>query len=203
IGKCYNQGSDIKKGIDYSTRALKLAQSINLGEVILESAGELSRAYAKIKQFDRAYKYLLLFKEKSDELKNEEKTKKITQLEMQYEFDKKQQQAQHEHDKQQRQVQLELEKRKSLISVLIMSSVLLVLLLFFIYSRFHLKKKSNIVIRAEKEKAVKANKAKSEFLANMSHELRTPLNAVIGFSELLSSMALDPRQKSYTRSIST
>ncbi len=203
IGNCYNQGSNIKKGIDYLTRALKLAQSINLGEVILDSAGELSRAYAKIKQFDRAYKYLLLFKEKSDEMKNKEKTKKITQLETQYEFDKEKQKAQHEFDKQQQQVQLELEKRKSLVSTLIMSSVLLVLLLFVTLNRFRLKKKANIVIQGEKEKAVKANKAKSEFLANMSHELRTPLNAVIGFSELLSSMVMDPKQKSYTRSIST
>ncbi|MCP5053968.1 MAG: tetratricopeptide repeat protein, partial [bacterium] len=203
IGMCYNQGSDIKKGIDYLTRALKLAQAIKQAKVIKDSAGELSRAYAKIKQFEKAYQYHVLFKEKSDEMRNEEKTKKITQLAMQYEFDKKQRQAQHEHDKQQRQVQLQLEKRKSLISTLIMSSVLLVLLLFFIYSRFHLKKKSNIIIRAEKEKAVKANKAKSEFLANMSHELRTPLNAVIGFSELLSPMTTDPKQKSYIQSIRT
>ncbi|MCP4371141.1 MAG: hypothetical protein GY797_23955, partial [Deltaproteobacteria bacterium] len=179
------------------------AQAIKQADIIINSAGELSRAYAKIKQFDRAYKYLLLFKEKSDEMKNKEKDKKITQMAMQYQFDKKQRQVQHEHDKQQQQVQLQLEKRKSLISVLIMSSVMLVLLLFFIYSRFHLKKKANIVIQAEKEKAVKANKAKSEFLANMSHELRTPLNAVIGFSQLLSSMVMDPKQKSYTRSIST
>ncbi|MCP4717410.1 MAG: response regulator, partial [Deltaproteobacteria bacterium] len=91
----------------------------------------------------------------------------------------------------------------SLVSALIVSSGLLVLLLFFIYSRFHLKKKSNIIIRAEKEKAVKANKAKSEFLANMSHELRTPLNAVIGFSELLSAMAVEQKQRSYTQSIRT
>jgi PAS domain S-box-containing protein len=54
-----------------------------------------------------------------------------------------------------------------------------------------------------KEDADDANQAKSEFLANMSHEIRTPLNAVTGFSELLSSLVYDPKQKSYLQSIKT
>ncbi|NIN33604.1 MAG: response regulator, partial [Gammaproteobacteria bacterium] len=54
-----------------------------------------------------------------------------------------------------------------------------------------------------REAAEEANQAKSEFLANMSHELRTPLNAVIGFSELLFSMAFDQKQRNYIHSIRT
>ncbi len=50
-------------------------------------------------------------------------------------------------------------------------------------------------------KADAANRAKSEFLANMSHELRTPLNAVTGFSELLSALVSDKKQKNYLDSI--
>lgn len=48
-----------------------------------------------------------------------------------------------------------------------------------------------------------SNKAKSEFLANMSHEIRTPLNAVIGFSDLLSTVITDKKQKDYVDSINT
>lgn len=54
-----------------------------------------------------------------------------------------------------------------------------------------------------KEDAEAANRAKSEFLANMSHELRTPLNAVTGFSEFLSSIVSDRKEKSYLDAIKT
>ncbi len=49
--------------------------------------------------------------------------------------------------------------------------------------------------------AIRANNAKSVFLANMSHDLRTPLNAVTGFSELLTSMVTDKKQKNYLNAI--
>jgi signal transduction histidine kinase len=47
------------------------------------------------------------------------------------------------------------------------------------------RKRVQVQILAEKERAEVANRTMTEFLANMSHELRTPLNAIIGFSEIL------------------
>ncbi|MCP4352263.1 MAG: response regulator [Desulfobacterales bacterium] len=63
--------------------------------------------------------------------------------------------------------------------------------------------KTFLKLEESRIKADAANRAKSEFLANMSHELRTPLNAVTGFSELLSSLVSDRKQKSYLASIKT
>ena len=49
--------------------------------------------------------------------------------------------------------------------------------------------------------AEQASEAKSQFLATLSHEVRTPMTGVLGMSELLLEMPLDPRQHSYVAAI--
>jgi cell cycle sensor histidine kinase DivJ len=49
-------------------------------------------------------------------------------------------------------------------------------------------------IAAARRQSELAMAGKTRFLANVSHELRTPLNAIIGFSEMLASEDLEPRE---------
>ncbi len=64
-----------------------------------------------------------------------------------------------------------------------------------------MERKQNEAAEREIVAAVAANEAKSAFLATMGHEIRTPLNAVTGFSELLSALVTDEKQKSYLSAI--
>jgi signal transduction histidine kinase len=48
------------------------------------------------------------------------------------------------------------------------------------------------------------NRIKSDFMATMSHELRTPLNSILGFSDVLGTIAtLTEKQKKYVENINT
>jgi len=48
-----------------------------------------------------------------------------------------------------------------------------------------------ILLRHSKRQSDASNRAKSTFLAHMSHELRTPMTAIIGYTDAISSGALD------------
>ena len=54
--------------------------------------------------------------------------------------------------------------------------------------------KMNVQLTAERDKALKAERAKSYFFSTVSHDIRTPLNSIIGFSEMLQLGIDDPEE---------
>lgn len=69
--------------------------------------------------------------------------------------------------------------------------VFVTVLTFFVLFR-RSEKRSNELLRMEKERAEAANRAKSDFLSQMSHEIRTPLNGIMGMVQLGKNHIDDP-----------
>lgn len=56
-------------------------------------------------------------------------------------------------------------------------------------------KKMMLQLVEAKEKAEESERMKSAFLANISHEIRTPLNSIVGFSDIIATSELKPKEK--------
>lgn len=201
IGECYKERKEYKKAVRNLTAALEIARSIDEPERIKNAAQGLSEAYAKIGRYELAYQYHLLFKEKSDFLRNEDNAKKITRLEMQYQFDK--QQKQKELELREKDLKKEAELKQQRILKYVFSGVAIMLALVF-YTRYRLKVKVNRRLKKEihdREKAeaelVKSAKLEAVGIlsAGIAHDFNNLLSVITGNLEMAKLSLEDPEPK--------
>lgn len=80
--------------------------------------------------------------------------------------------------------------------IIILAIALLVSIRFYLHklkSNHLLEKQAQALILAN-EKAHKAQLVKAAFIQNMNHEIRTPLNSIVGFSECLAQIPMEPEE---------
>lgn len=70
----------------------------------------------------------------------------------------------------------------ALASILILSTMLWAI---YLSREVRNRKRSQLLLKEERNRALRANEEKREFLSYMSHEIRTPVSAIMGFLELL------------------
>jgi len=142
-----------------------------------------------------------------DSVSNFETERAISAITTKYEFEKKDKEiALLTKDKEIQK--LALAKQVFFRNTLIISSLVLLLLAIGLFNRFRYIKKTNRIIREEREraeeqkrKAVESENFKEQFLTSMSHEIRTPLNAIVGITRILRRNKQLPEQEEYLDAI--
>jgi class 3 adenylate cyclase len=112
IGNIYEKQGNLTEALKYETKGLELALNIGATGQIKGSYEELTRIYARQKNYKAAWENEMLFKQYYDSLFNKENEKKLTSLQMQYEFDKKESLAKAGQEKKDAIALKELQKQK-------------------------------------------------------------------------------------------
>ncbi len=124
-------------------KAYQISEQIGATAIKKNASGELAKVYSKMKKFEKANNYLIKFYSLKDTLQNEENTKKMTQLSMQYEFDKTQKLQEIEQQKKDEIQEANNRRQKIIIYSVIIGLILMTIFAGFIFKSYKDKQKVN------------------------------------------------------------
>ncbi len=192
IGKYYIRVDSIKQAKKYLYQSLKLSRNFEFKERTSQASFFLSEVYSKETNYQTAFKYFKVFKELSDSILKDENAAKITQIEMQREYDGEL--------KRREIVELRKDKKTSvIITILSLIAVVVLVIALGLFRINKIKQKTNIELVAKNEKIIRQqkelkdnseelaeyNRTKDKLFSIIAHDLKNPYNAIIGFTNLL------------------
>ncbi|MDA3780382.1 MAG: tetratricopeptide repeat protein [Bacteroidales bacterium] len=167
LGKTYLKTKNYLKAKKHLSSSLKFAVNQNLKEDIKESHLSLSEFYIISKNYKKAFYHFKAYSELKDKLKN----RKINELELQYEFDKKQKQIEFEQKQREIEQKQKLQQQKLFTSIFIVGFILMIGLALFIYKKYKKKKQINAILRQQKEE-IEAQRDEIETQRDMATDQR-------------------------------
>jgi len=178
LGEVFLLKKQYAKSISYLTRCKnKSIKSDN--KVQLKGSYEiLSKAYEAIGNTAQAYKNYKAFIAIKDSVFSAKSTEKLTQVQLEFEFDKIQQKKDLEQQKKDALSAAELRRQKLMRNAGIAGVILLLILAYVLFNRYRLKKRSNEQLQ-EKNVIITEEKKKSEDLLHnilpveIANELKT------------------------------
>ncbi|HBS85653.1 MAG: hypothetical protein A2W91_14180 [Bacteroidetes bacterium GWF2_38_335] len=164
LGMLYGGMKNYPKAIEYLEKGFKIGMEIQNPAVIKNAAEELSIIYSNTGNYKLSLEYHIHYKNYSDSLDTEESIQEITQLQMQYEFDKERKVAEIEKEKTQKLHDAEIDSKNAKIDqqrTLTASFIVLFVLMcgfaFFIYRSYRHKRKMNMMLSQQKEEILEKN----------------------------------------------
>lgn len=184
--RIYNDLNQQDLALSYGLKGYQIAKENGFINELDGLSLEISEAYEKINNPDRALYYYKEYVAAKDSLLNKEKNQEIGRLESKFELnkslyenqikEKENQILKEEAQIQEQQIRFQNTVILAIIAILIILSVFAFILRKQLRERKRLHKK----IEAQASKLKELDQAKTRFFANISHDLRSPLTLILG-----------------------
>jgi signal transduction histidine kinase/DNA-binding response OmpR family regulator len=166
LGVISSKRKEIKTAYNYAKKAYNIGKEIGEIELIQLSSEILSQVTAELGLYKEAYNLHKVYKKLSDSIQNEENTRKIIGLEYEYKY-----QAEKEEQEKREALQLaKYQKQQFLTIIFIISSFLMVVLVFFIFRNYKRKQKDYKIISDQKEEIRRKNENLQHRNKEISHQ---------------------------------
>ncbi len=187
-----NALSAANKGLSHSDIRLSTSSELNnLLYQIKEKTGDYNGALQNYKAYVKLQDSLAILRNSQE----------VTRLELENQFAQQRLADSLQVAQQKLETELafqkQLNKQKTTRNLLLVLGLAALLMALGLWYRLKYIRKTQKIIKKEKEKAQASERAKHQFLANMSHEIRTPMNAIKGMTDILIRRNPKEDQKEY------
>ena len=184
----FHKQNRYQKAIDDAERAKQIALKNNELETIQNAGLALAKSYEAAGRYKKALANYKIYHSAKDSIFNGLNIKKITQLEMQYRYDKEQQ----------AQKLLNLAKEKSnrfKINMLFLGLIALLLIIILLYRLYFLRHKSNAVLKEKNEQISNALTINETLLKETHHRVKNNLQIISSLLNMQSKFMKDSASK--------
>jgi serine phosphatase RsbU (regulator of sigma subunit) len=155
-GNCYEKKKSFEKAIDFYTQGLTLSKESNYKLGIRDAYFNLASVNEKMNNYSAALSYNKLFSDVKDTLLNEASLKQASELNTQYETDKKEKEILLLTKDQQLKDKTLKEQRLVRIGLIIGLGLFLALS-FLLFNRYRFKQKANLILEKQKQEIHQKN----------------------------------------------
>ncbi len=200
IASLFMQVNQPQVAITNFQEAISYFSRINDLNGLQKAYNDIAIAYSAVENFQESLYYFQLHTRLKDSLSSLENTRRIAELQTEYEAEKQKQEIDFLTERSALQ-EIQLQQQTNTRNLLFIIVLLLVSLAFMLYRSNKSNKKINTLLIEKNRSIEEAVDLKAQFLSVMSHEIRTPMNAVVGMTNLLVSENPREDQKEYLETL--
>lgn len=186
IGEVYYQLKDYKNAILYSEKCIEIARKQDLKPQLKEAYLVLSLAYKETKNYIKALENYEFYAVTKDSIYSDESAQSMAEMQTKYDSEKKE--TENNLLKQESEIKnLQLNKSKTWIVILFLGIGLVAITAFFLFTRYRLKKKDNILLEHQNAEITLQKKEITDSI-NYAKKIQ---NAILPSSELVKKILPD------------